>query len=221
MLSPDAVDWYKPTSCGYFRIAGHLEPVRYSSHCFTLPDGLMDRTTTGDMKRRSVLALGSSVTITAVAGCGGFVADESNGRPWPASDPIVDPAGTHHLFVENHTSTTETAWLRVVREDGATLVDGRFELPDGRAIRFDDIATWETTYTIDIAIEGEAVRSLEWYTAECGSGAEAQGSSASRNAAVRVEAPDGDRVGIRVDECDAIIAGRLPTGSAESFRLPE
>lgn len=143
-------------------------------------------------------------------------------RPWPPSEPIEKSDGTHHLFVENYTDTTEAAWLRVVREDGATLVDGRYELPDGRGIKFEDIAAWETTYTVELAIDGEDIAALEWYTEECSPDSEA--SDGSRNGAVRVtDVSNGDehQVSFVRDQCDAIYAPGVPTGAAETFRLDQ
>jgi hypothetical protein len=129
----------------------------------------------------------------------------------------------HDLFVENHTDQTESAWIRVVSEDGNVLVDGTYELPDGRAIEFSDIAAWETTYSIDISLNDADVTTLEWTTKECGPGSEAP-EHGSRNAAVRYGAKDiedGRQFDFVVDQCDAIIAGRLPSGPADGFRIDE
>lgn len=178
------------------------------------------------MNRRTFLATIESILSIPLVGClVGTTPDEGDSpeRPWPPSDPIEDPDGTHHLFVENHTATTETAWLKVVREDGTSLVDGRYELPDGRGIKFESIAAWGTTYTIHLAIDGEDVASLKWDTEECGPDSEASGDSGSRNAVVRVKVAsdneDGERVSLVVDQCDALHAPGVPTGSAEAFRL--
>ncbi|MEF8756927.1 MAG: hypothetical protein V5A33_01700, partial [Halobacteriales archaeon] len=110
------------------------------------------------MNRRKFLGTTGIGLVPPLVGClGGTTADQTTtpDRPWTPSDPTEDLEGVHHLFVENHTDTTEAAWLRVVREDGATIVDGRYELPDGRGIKFEDIAAWETTYTVELAIDGE------------------------------------------------------------------
>lgn len=177
------------------------------------------------MDRRRFLATTGIALSAPLVGCLDAVtadAGQPPERPWTPGEPIDDPDGTHHLYVENRTDSTEAAWLRVVREDGATLVDGRYELPDGRGIEFEDVATWETAYTIDLAIDGEDVTSFEWYTDECGRDSEAPGDGGSRNAAVRVGEASGDggeRVSLVVDQCDAIVAGTVPTGSAESFRI--
>lgn len=174
------------------------------------------------MNRRTFLAASGVVSSIGLAGCASPLDDGPPERPWPESDTVDDPEGTHNLFVENHTDATETAWLRVVRDDDAALVDGRYELPDGRAIQFDDVAAWGRTYTIDIAIDGEDLTSLAWDVEGCGRDSESPGDGGSRNAAVRVDGPDGnegERVSLRVDECDAINAGIIPAGSPESFRL--
>lgn len=180
------------------------------------------------MDRRTVLATTGIALSAPLGGCLSTLTageDSTPDRPWTAGDPSEHPDGTHHLVVENHTDTTRPAWLRVVREDGAALVDGRYELPDGRGIEFEDIAAWRTTYTIDLAIDGEDVASLEWSTDECGPDSEATGDSGSRNATVRVTEPsdeDGEhRVSLVVDECDALYGPGLPTGPAEGFRLDE
>lgn len=179
------------------------------------------------MDRREFLAATGVSLAVPLGGCtsSGLTASGSPDRPWTPSDFTESSDGVHHLFVENYTDTTEAAWLRVVREDGSALVDGRYELPDGRGIRFEDIAAWKTTYTIDLAIDGEGAISLEWYTEECGDDSEAPGGSGSRNAAVRVEAAtagtDVHDISLAVDECDALVAPRLPTGPATAFRLDE
>ena len=174
------------------------------------------------MNRRRFLAVGAA-TLVGHAGCLGSSDGASSDRPWPRSERVEEPDGDHHLFVENHTGTTEPAWVRVVREDGATLVDGRYELPDGRAIRFDDVAAWETTHTVEVALDGAEPATFEWHPEECGPDSEATGDAGSRNAAVRLEALDEGEPSFdfRTDDCDAISTGTLPAGPAEGFRLDE
>lgn len=172
------------------------------------------------MYRRTLLANAAVGSGLALAGCAAFAETGTPERPWPASDPIDDPNGAHDLFVENHTERSEAAWLRLVRDDDAVIVAGRYELPDGRGIRFDDVAAWDRAYTVDLAMDGLGQRSLAWETPECGPGSETSDGHGSRNAAVRVEEGDGGlALTLRVDECDALKAGGLPTGAAESFRL--
>jgi hypothetical protein len=175
------------------------------------------------MNRRKFLAAAGVTALVGPAGCVGSSGGDSSDRPWMASEPTDDPGGVHDLFVENHTDTTETAWIRVVHEDGATLVDGRYELPDGRAIEFEDVAAWETTYTVDVAVDGEDTATYEWYPEECGAAMESPNNSGSRNAAVRVEADGsgGLKFDFRMDECDAIHVGTIPSGPAEGFRVDE
>lgn len=186
------------------------------------------------MDRRAFLAMTGIALAAPLSGCassagrgddssdsGPSSGSDSSDRPWPPSDPIETPDGAHHLSVANHTDTTESAWLRVVREDGVTLVDGRYELPDERGIEFEAIAAWETTHAIDLAIDGEGVTSLEWHTEACESDSEAPGDGGSRNAIVRVTEGDSDeeRVSLVVDRCDALFGPEVPTGPAEAFRL--
>ena len=177
------------------------------------------------MHRREFVATGGLL----LAGAGGCLGSGESGppdRPWTEREPIDDPAGEHDLFVENHTETTEPAWVRVVREDGEHLVDGRYELPDERGIEFDGIAAWETTYTVEVAIDGEPIRSVEWDTKSCETGTES-GDGGSRDAGVRVLAADDDldrayRMELHVNQCDAIgMASQLPAGPASTFKLDE
>lgn len=175
------------------------------------------------MDRRQFLATAGVSLSTPLVGCldsssaGGTTPD----RPWAPNKPVGDPNGTHHLFIENHTETTEAAWVRVTSEAGETLVDGRYQLPDMRGIKFETIAGWESTYTIDLAIDGEDRVSLDWFTAACGPDAEAP--NGSRNASLRVTEPSSgdDRIEFLVDQCDALYAPSVPAGSAETFRLDE
>lgn len=176
------------------------------------------------MHRRRFLATTALALSGSLVGCldGTIPFDGSTpDRPWPPIDPVDEPEGPHHLYIENLTETTEAAWVRVTSETGAILVDGRYELPDGRGITYEAIAAWETTYAIDLAIDGEDPVSMAWYTAACGPDGEAP--DGSRDAAVRVSEPSNvvDRVELRVDGCDEIHAPSVPAGSAESFRLDE
>lgn len=175
------------------------------------------------MDRRQFLATAAAFS-TPLVGCLDSIPLAGDGtpeRPWGPSTPEENPDGTHHLFIENHTGTTEAAWVRVTSEDGETLVDGRYELPDMRGIKFEAIARWETTYTIDLAIDGEDRVSLEWVTAACGPDSEAP--DGSRNATVRVMEPSGnvDRVELLIDQCDALYGPGVPAGPADHFRLDE
>ncbi|MEF8799611.1 MAG: hypothetical protein V5A56_01065 [Halolamina sp.] len=177
------------------------------------------------MNRRTFLATTGTGLVTPLVGCiSDPTADQTPtpDRPWTQSDPSDNPDGSHHLFVENHTDKTEAAWLRVAREGGAPLVDGRYELPDKRGLKFEDIAAWETTYTVELAIDSEDIATRKWHTRECGSDSEAP--DGSRNGAARVkDGSDGDeqRISFVVDQCDALYAPGVPVGPAETFRLDE
>lgn len=180
------------------------------------------------MDRRTLVATAGMALSAPFGGCLGGISTGENTqpeRPWSPSTTIESQGGTHHLFIENHTNTTETAWIRVVREDGATLVDGRYELPDTRGIRFENIGAWEKSYTIELAIADENPISLQWNTPECGPDSESSGDGGSRNASVRVKEPsDSDRenqVSLVVDECDALFSPGVPIGPAKGFRLDE
>ena len=182
----------------------------------------------GTMDRRTFLGTTGGTLSTLMAGCIGEIATDGTRTPDPPWTPVEatePPDGTHHLYVENHTSVTETAWIRVLRDDGGVLVDGRYELPDERGIKFESIAAWEQTYTIEIAIDGEDVVSRSWQTTPCDSGTETGGKGGSRNAVVRVtdgdSADEPNRITFVVDQCDALHAPGVPVGSADYFRLDE
>lgn len=179
------------------------------------------------MDRRSVLASAGGALTLSLGGCLGtnFGRDtETSPRPWTASTTTASPDGTHHLVVENHTDATRAAWLRVSEREGATLVDGRYELPDGRGIEFAELAGWETAYTIELAVDGGPTTTFSWTTPTCGADAEVSGQSGSRNATVLVEASAGEgdepQASLVVDECDGIYS-HLPAGPAASHRLDE
>jgi len=182
------------------------------------------------MDRRQFLAATGASLSVALAGCGFGGSDDRTGStdrsPTPG-DPTATPdgGGSHDLYVENLTGRTETARIRLVRADGTALVDGRYELPDERGLEFEGIAAWETTYTVELAIDGSEPVSLEWYTKPCGPDSEAPGETGSRNAFVRLETgPTEDvaeRVSLVVDQCDALYGPEVPVGPAEHFRLDE
>lgn len=176
------------------------------------------------MHRRTFLR-GIAVGVSGVVG--GCLAAPNRGtegrapRPWPRRELLDTADGTHDLFVENLTEQPLDAWIRVVREDGGPVVDDRYELPDERGIRFDDAATWETSYTIDLAVDHAPIESFRWYTASCaGEGGQTTG---SRNGSVRVTSAPDSAAGLEVefvrDECDAIKSPTVPTGPADTFRL--
>lgn len=177
------------------------------------------------MQRRTFVMTIGSPLAASLAGCTSPFEGPTDGTdqpPWSPSDPIDDPDAVHHLYIENRTETTETAWIRVDRDDGATLINGRYELPDERAIEFESIAAWERTYTLRLAVEERDVRTLEWRTESCGEAEESPGSGGSRNAFVRLT-PAGEaaseRLSLVVDGCDALYGPELPTGNADAFRL--
>lgn len=176
------------------------------------------------MHRRELVATGG-LLLAGAGGCLGSGDSEPPARPWTEREPIDDPEGVHDLYIENHTETAEPAWVRVVREDGEHLVDGRYELPDERGIEFAKIAAWETTYTVEVAIDGEPTRSVEWVTRSCDGMESPEGGS--RDAGVRVLAaaddPDQEhRIELHMNNCDAVgMASQLPAGPASTFKLDE
>lgn len=185
------------------------------------------------MDRRSFLAttgVGLSVPLVGCVQAPGIRETEgpagSSETGDPTSDvPTTEDEPTHDLVVENHTETTLTAQIRLFEQDGTTLVDGRYELPDRRGIEFDEVASWERTYTIELTLEGSEPVSRSWQTDECGPAEETPGSGGSRNATVRIEAdPEEQRehqISLIVDDCDALYGPELPTGPARGFRLED
>ena len=176
------------------------------------------------MYRRKFLATAAGALSIPLIGCLAGSPDDTDTtprRPWASNKLVENPDGTHHLFIENHTKTTEAAWVRVTNEDGEALVNGRYELPHMRGITFEEVASWKRTHTIDVAIDGEERVSLEWITAECGP--ESEASVGSRNASVRVMEPSttDDRIELLIDQCDALYGPSVPVGPAEGFRLDQ
>lgn len=176
------------------------------------------------MDRRHILATAAVALSTPLVGCldgTPLAGDATPDRPWTSGEPVENPDGTHHLFIENHTETTESAWVRVTSEAGDTIVDGRYGLPGMRGIKFDAIARWEATYRIDLAIDGEDRVSLDWFTAECGPESEALDGSRSATVRFTGRSSDEGRVAFLMDQCDALYAAGVPVGSAEYFQLDE
>ena len=188
----------------------------------------MGEANTRSMNRRSFLATVGVGLSTPLVGCvqapGSLETDGPNGSSG-TDDPTTSQEPTHDLVVENYTESTLTAQIRVVEQNGPTVVDGRYELPDRRGIEFDDIAAWERIYTIELAIEGADPAVLSWHTEECGAAAESPGSGGSRNATVRIEAGSEEEraheISMVVDECDALYGPALPTGPAKGFRIED
>lgn len=178
------------------------------------------------MNRRTLLSTTGIALATPLTGCLTSIrGDESPqpDRPWDETDQVENPDGVHHLYIVNHTDTTEPAWVKATSENDVTVVNGRYELPDERGIKFENVASWETTYTITVAIDGEEPTTLQWETPACGSDSEVQGEGGSRNGYVRVNDPRDDdgphQLLLVVDQCDAIHGPEFPTGPAKNFEL--
>lgn len=177
------------------------------------------------MQRRALLAMTGAVTTTLFGGCVDSLTDSGPADQDDTTSPSGDDEGAHHLFVENHTDTTETGRVTVADEDGSMVVDDRFEFPDGRGIKFRNVADWETTYTVTIDVDGEDAESMDWTTPGCGPDSESPGDTGSRNGAVRIHdlesAEQDDRFTFVVDVCDAIKSPSVSVGPADSFRLDD
>lgn len=133
--------------------------------------------------------------------------------------PTEDPDTRHDLVLENHDD--EDRRLAVTVEcDGDVLVDGAYELPDGRGAVFDDVAGREERYEIDATLDTGESASFTWETPSC-NGTEAP--NGSRNGAVAIESPHADEsLAFFQDQCDAIIVGAdVATGPAEQFELED
>ena len=196
----------------------------------------MGETHTFAMNRRSFLAAAGLGLSVPLVGCVQAPGSRQNDGPAGSSEtddaagssetdgPTTEDERRHDLVVENYTETTLMAEIRVLETDTA-IVDGRYELPDGRGIEFEDLAIWEHTYTIELSIEGGDPTAFSWQTKDCGAPEESPGSGGSRDATIRIEADSeaqGDhQLSLLVDECDAIYGPQLPTGPANGFRLED
>jgi len=122
------------------------------------------------------------------------------------------------LIVLNYTSTSVPATVRIADPDGTVTAQGRYELPNELGIVFADVAGWEATYSIALAVGGGEPMTLEWATEPCGGEA-----THSRDASLRVF--DGDDGGYEsslfIDECDVSSAPEYPTVPAAEFRMAE
>jgi len=166
------------------------------------------------MDRRRYLAATAAALTGSLVGCVGTPTETE-----PTPSLTERPTTPHDLYVMNYTTTTEIATVRVVDGDGTAVVDGRYELPSERGIEFGDIGGWERTYTVALTIDGTALEPLTWKTPSCSSVDEAP--RGSRNGYVRIRGDDGLRATIAVDDCDAIVGPKYPTGPAQGFRAKE
>lgn len=135
--------------------------------------------------------------------------------------PSQTPEQPHHLYIVNYTTTTEIGSVRVLNENGNTIVKGQYELPSERGIEFEDIGTWETKYTVELTIDGTELTPLTWFTASCTSVDGAQRGSRDGYVQLRQDGSSGLQATLAVDGCDEIIGPEYPTGLAQGFRVEE
>lgn len=179
-------------------------------------------------RRRMMRTAGLAVTLP-LAGClnaGRFFDEHATPeRPWAPSPVRGTPAGAHDLYVVNLTESRLAGWIRVVRDDTASIVNGRYDLPATGGLEFTDIGAWETTYTIEVAFDARTRISQYWSTAMCGADTLAPGETGSRNAILRIltasDASDGERASLVTDQCDQLHKPAVPTGPAEGYRLDD
>lgn len=169
------------------------------------------------MNRRTVLASTAAALTGSLVGCVGTTTESET----PTPTRTERPATPHSLYVMNYTTTTDIARVRVLDGDGTAVVDGRYELPSERGIEFGDIGGWERTYTVALAIDGIALEPVTWETPSCEAIEEAPRGSRDGHVRVREDDTDGLRGTIAVDDCDAIIGQKYPTGPAKGFRVEE
>lgn len=184
------------------------------------------------MKRRALLATVGAASAS-LAGCTGVLDDD--GTDVPADDDTDDTPtdgttpddGTtsggvntpHDLYLANLREETLRIHVELVRSDtDETVVSGTYELDDGQAAEFEDVAGWDGEYAVTATLPSDATATYDWLTRSC------PNDGHSRNASLRVGGDDGDDDGFSfvVDECDAIVAGTAASaGPAEPFRVED
>ncbi|WP_435349659.1 hypothetical protein [Haloarchaeobius sp. HRN-SO-5] len=164
------------------------------------------------MRRRALLTTGATVSAS-LSGCLGRLAADGRGTD---TGTERDWNGEHDLVLANYDD--EPRVLSVVVElDGETLVDGTYELPDGRGGVFEDIGRWEERYEIDAELGSGESETFVWETTGCADVDEAP--DGSRDGGVGIQSPHGDgELSFYRDGCDALY-GDVPTGPASLFEV--
>jgi len=179
------------------------------------------------MRRRALLTT-VGAAATSLAGCTGLLddddsTDDRDGTPTDGTTPgggTTDDGDTpHDLYLANLRDETLRIHVDLVRTDtDETLLSGPYELDDGQAARFEDVAGWDREYAVTATLPSDDTATYDWATEPC------PDDSYSRNASLRVGGDDGDGDGFSfvVDNCDAIVAGTAASaGPAENFRVDD
>lgn len=181
------------------------------------------------MERRPLLATAGIVFSTPLVGCLGAVGnvgrigDEKGEREANSGGDGTDTEpGTHHLYLVNLDDESHRVDLEVV--DGAAdepVLEGTYEIPDGRGGEFREVAAWGERYEVTATVESGPSETFCWEIESCpgpkAEDDEAELRAGSRNSSVRIE-PDAADLSFVTDSCDAIIAGtEAPTGPARQF----
>jgi len=172
---------------------------------------------TRDMDRRTFCATTAAGITATLVGCVGTTTDAEPETQTPTdAEPTARP---HDLYVVNDTTTTEVATVRVVNGGGTTVVDGRYELPSERGIRFEHVGVRKAAYTVELAIDSTALEPLTWETPSCASADRAPRGFRNGYVRVREAGSGGLRATVTVDGCDEIVGPKYPTGPAHGFRV--
>ncbi|WP_256300142.1 hypothetical protein [Haloarchaeobius salinus] len=176
------------------------------------------------MKRRALLATVGAASAS-LAGCTGLLDDDGTDDDSDTDDTPTDGTTSggvntpHDLYLANLHEETLRIHVELRRTDtDETVVSGTYELDDGQAAEFENVAGWDGEYEVTATLQTDATATYDWLTQSC------PNDGHSRNASLRVGGDDGDDDGFSfvVDECDAIVAGTAASaGPAESFRVED
>lgn len=166
------------------------------------------------MRRRALLSTAGSLPV-ALAGCAGLTGDDGADPDGTGTTPD-DSDDRHDLYLANLLGETRRIRLSVVRTDrDETVVSGTYELDDGQAAEFEDLAGWAGSYEVTATLPDDRSESFDWPREGC------PNEGGSRNASVRVGGGDGPFAFV-VDNCDEIFAGtEASAGPAENFEVED
>jgi hypothetical protein len=182
--------------------------------------------------RRDLLSA-VGVSLVGLAGCldgggpgSGTGTPTPTGSPPPTDTPSKTPREsptetsttptevdrTDDFYVENFDGREYAFEISLVSDGGEAVVDGRYRVPSGVALRWAAVGVEGTTYEVSVAFETGESLTEEWAVDDCPNVYEGD-----RNGAVQLREGTPE---YRQNECDAIAVGYdLPRADAEQYRL--
>lgn len=123
----------------------------------------------------------------------------------------------HRLYLLNLDDDAQQVDLEVVRQaTNETVIDDIYEIPEERGAKFSEVAHWDETYEVAVALDSGPSETFSWETGNCDSG---EGKGGSRSGSTRIE-PGARDLSFVTDLCDTG-GTEVATGSATHFEVQE